>query len=203
MNGTEDGWCLPSPQLHCPQQCKNLQKGKCSQELGYSMVQMMWGQILRQGPPVSSRRLSQPLIWSWTCWHPSLSRDVLSLSTPKGMKATWIIIMEYYGYIFWHMDTHWQSTSSKYFKVATNVGNDGSWWDLDLLSHGKRALVQLLDTSWHCSVYTYIYILYMYTTISIQCVCVYEGCSKFFHVENVIFAKKLLPPNFNEPHVYL
>ncbi len=32
---------------------------------------------------------------------------------------------------------------------------------------------------------------------------IYEGCSKFFHVENVIFAKKLLSPNFSEPHVYL
>ena len=33
---------------------------------------------------------------------------------------------------------------------------------------------------------------------------IYEGCSKFFHLENVIFAKKkLLSPNFRELHVYL
>ena len=31
----------------------------------------------------------------------------------------------------------------------------------------------------------------------------YEGCSKFFHVENAIFAKKNLSPNFSEPQVYL
>ena len=33
---------------------------------------------------------------------------------------------------------------------------------------------------------------------------VYEGCSKFFHLENVIFAKKkFLSPNFRELHVFL
>ena len=32
----------------------------------------------------------------------------------------------------------------------------------------------------------------------------YEGCSKFFHLENVIFAKKkFLSPNFRELHVFL
>ena len=31
-----------------------------------------------------------------------------------------------------------------------------------------------------------------------------EGCSKFFHLENVIFAKKkLLSPNFRDLHVFL
>ena len=34
--------------------------------------------------------------------------------------------------------------------------------------------------------------------------CAYEGCSKFFHLENVIFAKKkFLSPNFRELHVFL
>ena len=33
---------------------------------------------------------------------------------------------------------------------------------------------------------------------------IYEGCSKFFHLENAIFAKKIfLSPNFRELHVYL
>ena len=33
---------------------------------------------------------------------------------------------------------------------------------------------------------------------------IYEGCSKFFHLENAIFAKKnLLSPNFRELHVCL
>ena len=32
---------------------------------------------------------------------------------------------------------------------------------------------------------------------------IYEGCSKFFHVENAICAKKKKSPNFSEPHVYL
>ena len=33
---------------------------------------------------------------------------------------------------------------------------------------------------------------------------IYEGCSKFFHLENAIFAKKkLLSPNFRELHVFL
>ena len=33
---------------------------------------------------------------------------------------------------------------------------------------------------------------------------IYEGCSKFFHLENAIFAKKkFLSPNFRELHVYL
>ena len=33
---------------------------------------------------------------------------------------------------------------------------------------------------------------------------IYEGCSKFFHVENAIFAPKKLPsPNFSGPHIYL
>ena len=42
-------------------------------------------------------------------------------------------------------------------------------------------------------IYTFIYIL-----------CIYEGCSKFFHLENAIFAKKkILSPNFRELHVYL
>ena len=31
----------------------------------------------------------------------------------------------------------------------------------------------------------------------------HEGCSKFFHLENVIFAKKILSPNFRELHVFL
>ena len=33
---------------------------------------------------------------------------------------------------------------------------------------------------------------------------IYEGCSKFFHLENAIFVKKkFLSPNFRELHVYL
>ena len=33
---------------------------------------------------------------------------------------------------------------------------------------------------------------------------IHEGCSKFFHLENAIFAKKFfLSPNFRELHVYL
>ena len=33
---------------------------------------------------------------------------------------------------------------------------------------------------------------------------IYEGCSKFFHLENVIFAKKkFLSPNFRELYVFL
>ena len=31
----------------------------------------------------------------------------------------------------------------------------------------------------------------------------YEGCPKFFHLENAIFAKKIISPNFRELHVYL
>jgi len=31
----------------------------------------------------------------------------------------------------------------------------------------------------------------------------YEGCPKFFHLENAIFAKKIFSPNFRELHVYL
>ena len=50
----------------------------------------------------------------------------------------------------------------------------------------------------------YIYIcicrLYLHAHFDIY---IYEGCSKFFHLENVIFAKKILSPNFRELHVYL
>ena len=31
----------------------------------------------------------------------------------------------------------------------------------------------------------------------------YEGCPKFFHLENAIFAKKIHSPHFRELHVYL
>ena len=43
-------------------------------------------------------------------------------------------------------------------------------------------------------IYIYIYAYYLH---------IYEGCPKFFHVDNVIFAKKsILSPNFSEPDVY-
>ena len=50
--------------------------------------------------------------------------------------------------------------------------------------------------------YIYIWIcrLYLHAHFDIY---IYEGCSKFFHLENVIFAKKILSPNFRELHVYL
>ena len=51
----------------------------------------------------------------------------------------------------------------------------------------------------------YIQYIYIYTHILIyvNMYVLYEGRFKFFHVENVIFAKKILSPNFREPHVYL
>ncbi len=45
-----------------------------------------------------------------------------------------------------------------------------------------------------------IYNIYIIHNIYIY---IYEGCSKFFHVASVIFAKKILAPNFSEPRVYL
>ena len=36
-----------------------------------------------------------------------------------------------------------------------------------------------------------------------QNVYMHEGCSKLAHVENAIFAKNNLSPNFSEPQVYL
>ena len=44
-------------------------------------------------------------------------------------------------------------------------------------------------------IYIYIYVIHL--------TCIHEGCSKFFHLENVIFAKKNLSPNFRELHVFL
>ena len=63
------------------------------------------------------------------------------------------------------LKTNHQRPSTQLIKVATSVGNDGNWWDLDLLSHGKRARVQLLHTSWHYS----IYVRYVHSDQHIMC----------------------------------
>ena len=51
------------------------------------------------------------------------------------------------------------------------------------------------------------YIAYSYIQLQQSTAAIYniryEGCSKFFHLENVIFAKKILSPNFRELHVFL
>ena len=45
---------------------------------------------------------------------------------------------------------------------------------------------------------------YVIAQSSLYELMIYEGCSKFFHLENAIFAKKkVLSPNFRELHVYL
>ena len=52
-------------------------------------------------------------------------------------------------------------------------------------------------------IYTHTYFL-KYVCLHLHNIYIYEGCSKFFHLENVIFAKKkILSPNFRELHVFL
>ena len=67
----------------------------------------------------------------------------------------------------------------------------------DIIIWPVMMLILIVMMYEHWAQYNIWYILAIYNDI-------YEGCSKFLHVENVIFSKKkILSPNFSEPHVYL
>lgn len=84
------------------------------------------------------------------------------------------------------LKTNHQRPSTQLIKVATSVGNDGNWWDLDLLSHGKRARVQLLHTSWHYSVY----VIYVHSDQHIMCTVLIPDiiCIRYVYIIQPVYA---------------
>ena len=79
------------------------------------------------------------------------------------------------------------STSTMGFGVCT-------WRTLGILL-GPEPFLVYCQVMLNACMPLHIYVLYMN---------IYEGCSKLFHLENVIFAKKkILSPNFRELHVFL